>query len=313
MKKYNIYITVFALAFVLLSCNESEDLVTEGAIAGGKIDVSSVSNSYVVGNTGPYTMEFFINQNSSVQIESIDIYKSFTGTDLFKDSEDEDSVVAYASNEVKDRTITISNPGNHFITVDYMYDEMIADLEAKGAPLPTEDGGLRIGDKFSFRIEAHLSDGRTVQQSYSVAYTVSTRYAGNYKAIEAAYYRIGVLTYVTSDWPELTIESVDATTYKMLEYIGPFNGNEWYFQIIDGVISYPETTPAGAAQVLNDQPLITCESNPGDMTNVPCGGSSNFVVNDDVDGKDKLYMSVGYYTAGSGSREFYQVLEKIVN
>lgn len=47
------------------------------------------------------------------------------------------------------------------------------------------------------------------------------------------------------------------------------------------------------------------------MTHVNCG-NSNFVVRDNVDGKDKLYMSFGYYTTGSGPREFYQVMEKIV-
>jgi hypothetical protein len=47
------------------------------------------------------------------------------------------------------------------------------------------------------------------------------------------------------------------------------------------------------------------------MTNVNCG-NSNYVINNDVNGKDRLVMSIGYYTSGSGPREFYQVLEKIV-
>jgi hypothetical protein len=161
------------------------------------------------------------------------------------------------------------------------------------------------------------ADGTSVEASYKVAFTVSTRYAGKYATLDADYYRIGVLTYTEASgfYPdELIIESVDAITYKVLEYIGVFNGNEWYFQIEDGVISYPLEYPAGTTQLLNDQPLITCESNPADMVNIPCDpAETNIVINDDVEGKDQLIMSVGYYTGGSGPREFYQVLEKIVD
>ena len=49
------------------------------------------------------------------------------------------------------------------------------------------------------------------------------------------------------------------------------------------------------------------------MTNVPCGAETDHVANDDVEGKDILYMSYGYYTASGavGPREFYEVLRKI--
>jgi hypothetical protein len=49
------------------------------------------------------------------------------------------------------------------------------------------------------------------------------------------------------------------------------------------------------------------------MAPVYCG-TSNFVVRDDVEGKDRLVMSFGYYTGSGavGPRVFYQVLEKIV-
>jgi hypothetical protein len=98
----------------------------------------------------------------------------------------------------------------------------------------------------------------------------------------------------------------------VVEYIGPFDGNTWYFQVNDGVISYPLEW-AGAAQLLNGQPLITCQTNPNDLINVCGEPGANTVVNDDVEGKDQLIMALGYYTAGSGPRQFYQVLEKNVN
>jgi hypothetical protein len=316
-KIYKLLILTACASVITWSCNESEDLITANAVRGGLVETTSTSNSYVVGNSGPYEMEFFVNQDETTKIESIDIYKSFSGTDLFKDIDDKDSVVAYTSNEVLDRTLNVSENGNYYISTSYMFDELTANLTAKGAPLPTSDGDLRIGDKFLFRAEVNMADGRVIGQEYQISFGVSTRYAGKYKAVDAEYYRIGSFNAVAADWPaETVIESVDATTYKVVEYFGLFDGNEWYFQIIDGKISYPAETPDGVAQSGNGQPFITCESNPADMTNVPCGPETNIVINDDVKGKDRLVMTYGYYTASGdaneGSREFYQVLEKIV-
>ena len=41
-------------------------------------------------------------------------------------------------------------------------------------------------------------------------------------------------------------------------------------------------------------------------------GIQNKAVRDDVLGKDRLYMSYGYIAA-TGPREFYEVLEKVVD
>jgi hypothetical protein len=108
------------------------------------------------------------------------------------------------------------------------------------------------------------------------------------------------------------IESVDATTYRVVEYFGPFGGNEWYFEIdSNDNITYPDKTPSGDPQTGNGQPFITCATSSADLSNV-CGGSDKNKVIRSADGKDVLVMSFGYFTAGSGSREFYQKLEKII-
>jgi len=64
-----------------------------------------------------------------------------------------------------------------------------------------------------------------VEQAVKVKMTVATRFAGKYKPIAGEYYRIGVPTYALGDWPsEVTVESVDAITYKMTDF-EPFLGN----------------------------------------------------------------------------------------
>jgi hypothetical protein len=318
---------IFGYSFILMlglafACNDNEDLLTEGAKEGGLLEPASLSLNYVVGNpAGPYTLEFLVLHGTN-KTKEIRIYRSFVGTERYEEEVKEDSIVvrthALTSNEVLDRTLTVESEKNGFIDTDFSLTQLIAGLTVKNhegteMSLPTDDGLYQIGDRWSFRVECVLEDGSVVQQAFRVNASVSTRYAGKYKAIAAEYYRIHVPTYGTSAWPaETVIESVDATTYRVVEYLGAavFTGNEYYFQIIDGKITYPEKTPSGEAQTGNDQPFITCESNPADMNDVHCG-TSNVVINDDVNGKDRLIMSFGYYTPGSGPRTFYQVLEKI--
>jgi hypothetical protein len=193
----------------------------------------------------------------------------------------------------------------------------IGDLDGDISPLPSDDGLYQIGDKWVFRIETILDDDRVVEQSYNISIGVSTRYAGKYKAINAEYYRLGVLTYTTADWPaETIIESVDATTYKVIKYLGAFENTtsppEWFFTIVGDEITYPLTTPDGDAQTGNGQPFISCQTNPNDFAPLVCDDNTNIVINDDAGGKDRLVMTFGYYTSGSGPRVFHQVMEKIV-
>lgn len=312
---YRVIISILLMITSFACDTEPIDLVTENANEGGLIEVEGniQSGSYVVGNSGPYTIELFLNQKPGQEIVNIDLYKLFKGSKKVINEAGEEEFRSYSTNEVLDQTINVSTiTGNGYVNIDYTYADLIKSLNVEGENLPETDGLLNIGDEFIFRAVALMKDGREVEQNFTIKFTVSTRYAGSYRAINAEYYRVGVLTFTTADWPnEMVISSVDATTYKVNEYFGPFNGNEWYFQIIDGKILYPEKTPDGKSQTANGQPLITCNSNPSDMTNVPCGPETNLVINDDENGKDQLVMSFGYYTEGSGSREFYQVLEKI--
>ena len=71
-------------------------------------------------------------------------------------------------------------------------------------------------------------------------------------------------------------------------------------------------------QLAHGDPLFSgnralgCHTEPELFTNVPCDGS-NMLIPDDVNGKHRMILTYGYFTDGSGLREFYEVLEKIVN
>ena len=309
---------IFLLLFVITiaaSCDsrstlidDSEDALTGNENVGGLVTLNNSAIGYVVGNDATYTASGSVYQGK-VQTTSVDVYKTFTS-----------SATGQTSNKVLLTTIPISNTAvgsSVAFNFSFTYEDLIQGLTLGGSPLPTDDSELNIGDSWSLSYVATISTGDEHVNAPITKVSVGTRFAGLYRTLDAKYYRIHVLTGSTNDWPaETVIESVDATTYRVVEYFGLFSGNTWYFQIdSNDVIYYPDTTPDGAAQTGNGQPFITCQTNPADFAadGLPCGSLSNYVERDDVNGADKLYMTYGYFTAGSGPRTFYHVLEKIVD
>ncbi len=308
MKNIKYLTLILSVAFVLQSCNqdleENEAIFVESV--GGLLSINTTTIAYVVGNDATYTSSGSVYQGR-VTVPSIDVMVSFTS-----------SATGAVSNQALLTTLTPAQEQNKTAPFEFSfkYEDLIAGLTIDGVPLSTNDGDLNIGDSFRLTYLPSTSTGGTVQNSAFSNVSVGTRFAGTYIPLDGAYYRIGVFSGELADWPdEIVIESVDATTYRVVEYFGFFDGNEWFFQIDENdVITYPPETPAGDGQTGNGQPLITCQTNPGDMTNVPCDPSlTNYVQRDDITGADILYMTMGYFTGGSGSREFYQVLQKDVD
>lgn len=318
MKKIIYIFSLAILSLFLVQCDkEYDDLVTENAEVGGLINVNVTALNYVVGDGGTYAFELYLNQSPTVQIKKVNIYKSFFSVAIpWSDPDDSthveaDSIPAMWSNVVLEEAIDVTDDVSKWIYPTALdFAGLTANLQVDGAELPTSDSELKIGDYFNFVVEAELDNGNTVQQAYKVKMTVSTRFAGTYAFVEGVYYRLGVLSSSGDYWFDTyQIESIDAKTYRMIGMCA-WMDNELFFQIEeDGTITYPAEWN-GVAQLLNGEALITCMDNATDLTNVNCG-SSNYVIKDDDNGKDQLIMSFGYYTAGSGPREFYQVLKKL--
>jgi len=305
MKNVKIFLMlILTISFATSCIDDDNDELTGGAIEGGLLSLDNPSIGYVVGDGATYIATGSAYQGNT-QTVMVDVYKSFT-----------DSQTGSSTNEVLYDTLTITDTeigSNGTFSTSFTYEDLISDLLLDGSPLSPDDANLNIGDFWTLRYVSTLSTGNTVSNAASTKVSVGTRFAGSYNVLEGIYYRIGVLRDDVG-WPdEMEIQSVDANTYRVVEYFGAFNGNEYYFQIDENDnITYPDETPDGDAQTGNGQPMTTCAANPGDLTNVPCGSETNIVVRDDIDGKDQLIMTFGYYTDGSGPREFYQVLEKIV-
>ncbi len=343
--------TLVALSMIgFQSCDDNDTIVTSKE--GGLIEIKNPSINYVVGNPGPYTSSVRVYQGAvkTTKLEIYKTFNTivsdttkvdkqildtipylqvtpkkildtiYVNSDRFKIIIDTVVKVDSAflkpvkSNTVLFKTIDLAaaTDQNSIQSFNFTFDELKKDLKVEGKDLPVLDGDYRIGDNWELSYKSFVNDGRTVFQNTPTKVTVATRYAGKYRLVKGYYYRIGVLTDQGSYWPEFTlIESIDAKTYKM-NGLAAWPENKLFFQIDGaGKISYPATWD-GASQLLNSQPLITVETNPVDMKEVKDLPNVNMVIKDDVNGKDQLIMAFGYYTAGSGPRTFYQVMEKIV-
>jgi hypothetical protein len=323
MKKI-ISISLLSCIFIVLSCNESEESITNNAQIGGLLKPSSVSINYVVGNpSGPYTIEFLV-QQSKTKVSEVRLFKSFqkkakytaisNGEEVIKDT-------LFFSNEILQQTIPITKEDYHFISTSYDLTDLTEGLKVVSSvagtanDLTTDELTYSIGDKWVFRIESVLSDNRVVEQAYNIGVTVSTRYAGTYKVTDAARYNGNTQVVDVSGWANpIIIESIDAVTYRVTTFAYFEDEDQDLFFTVNPItleISYPENKPNGDAQNFRGLDFATCATDPSLFTAIDCS-KSNKAINDNVGGKDVLLMTFGYdlSPAAGDQRQFFQNLIK---
>lgn len=238
--------------------------------------------------------------NGTKAIDEIKVYSVFT-----------DAGSGMLSNETLLTTFTVDDPIISEVTDSLTYADLKAGLTVNGSPLPADEVDLKVGSGWKLRFEGVTKSGDIIPLAGSINIAVLSRFAGIYKVKNSAYYRIGELT---GDWNNETrfIGSVDETTFSYNDYWGyfPWTGNQFNFTIDfdDNSITVPITVDG----LFSGTRAINCKDDPGLFTNVPCDGS-NKLVPDDVNGIHKIYLTYGYFTDGSGAREFYEELEKVVN
>ena len=266
----------------------------------GLLDVKNTSLNYVVGNPGPYTANIRVYQGEA-KTTSIRIAKTFySGTKK--------------SNTISNfKTIAITDTNqNSAVSYSFTFTDMVAGLSVNGTPLSSSDTNYQIGDYWIFDYYVTNSNGE-VKNFASTKATVSTRYAGTYNVAESAYFRLGV---ASGSWTgnKVVIESIDANIYKH-NGLAFWDDNAFYFTVDNstGKITVMDKDPAGAAINLNSMPIMTCLVNQQFAVFNPCATEANKVTQNNVTGADVLQITVGYYTGGSGPREFTEKLVKVVN
>lgn len=251
----------------------------------------------------PGTPEYSIGFNVINGVKAINKVNVYT---TFKDAGS-----GLSSNEHLIGTYNVTDPYRTIITDKLTYAELKDGLTVNGQPLPASDEDVVPGSGWTYRFEGVNQSGEPVSLLGAIN-MVFSKYAGLYKVIESKYYRIGVLT---AEWTgqERFIGHVDDVTLSYNDYWGSFAwaGASFNFSIdpTTKAITVPILTSSG---LFGGNRAINCKTDKGLFKNVPCDGSS-ILVEDEVTGKHKIYLTYGYFTDGSGPREFYEVLEKIVN
>ena len=291
----------FALLFVTVSCNDDEFVQygdeTFKTIVDPYLQILTPVISFQAG-TPSYNMKVnVINGNEAKRLSSVDVYKVFT-----------DITTGNSSNEALLGTYPVGAGTSSLIDVQLTYAQLKEGLTVNGGPLPDDETELSLGSGWVLRFEGQQATGK-IPLSGNIQISVLSRFAGLYKVIESTYWRIGV---VTATWTgeNRFIGSVNETTFSHPDYWGNFGwaGKEFWFVVdeSDNSISVPIDSGDGR---FGGTRAINCTDDFAIFTNAPCTGS-NVLIPDEVNGKHIIKLTYGYFTDGSGPREFYEVLEK---
>lgn len=301
--KLNKLLLLFFIA-ILFGCNKNDNPLSENAKEGGLIEVQTGTVVYFLNtmeDNYPIDLKYF--QGVGTNIASIDVYKQFYTVD--------DTGAVVSSEKTLYKTLDLSSftePG--FISYNATFKSLAEGTTINGQLIPQDDTLLTAGFYWELTYDIILEDGRHVQVNANTVF-INSRYAGKYRVLDALYYRIGVLTYGIDEWPtEVTVTALNATTFKMEAPCEPFASNSVYFTIDEasGAITVLKSY-GGSTLYINSQAMQNCASDPGTFNNVPCDNSNILIKVPST--KDTLRISYGYFTAGSGPREFYQEMVKI--
>lgn len=170
IKKTNI--VVAGLAVLLIhACVEPTDLVTANAKTGGLVNVLTSNVPYKLGATPSVEVDMLIPQGP--EITAIEVYNSFVTVD------------GKASNSLLMTTIDLAGANaNDDVeeTFNVTYADLIEGLTVDGAPLPTDEQELAIGDTWTLNyVSVMADDSREVFNNASTSIGVANQFAGTYQ------------------------------------------------------------------------------------------------------------------------------------
>ncbi len=298
----NKYILFFIAIFMIGSCGD-DDFVENSTggiqkIADPFLQILTPVVSFQAG-TPNYPIAFNV-VNGERAVTKINVFSTYT---------DANSGMSTERILFKSYTVGADNLLEVRDTIDY--NQLREGITIDGAGLPDDQVLLPVGSGWVLSFEGETAQGDlTLGGKMNVA--VLSRFAGLYRVIESDYYRINVQSGI-ADWrgQERFIGSVDATTFSYNDFWGPFgwSGSSFNFILDESDNSIMAPVIAGSG-LFSGNRALDCNTEPGLFVDVPCDGS-NMLIPDEVDGKHVIRLTYGYFSDGSGSRQFYEVLEKI--
>ena len=171
--KIILFLLVFtSLGFLFTACNKSEDIVTDNAKTGGLV-VPTSSVPYKLGATPQVNIAVTVPMGPG--ITTIEVFNKYYS--LATGSE---------SNEVLMKSIDVASANAaEEILKEYSvtYADLINGLLLDGAPLPSDETLLPIGDYWELSYTSVMADGRRVLNNATTTIAVANIYAGFYQCV----------------------------------------------------------------------------------------------------------------------------------
>jgi len=302
--KYKIHILFVLLigSMVFTACSNDDDEQLNYATGNlERLDpvvlVRTPFTAFIAGDPA-YTIGYQAFVPADNPTTKVNVYSSFT----FAGSDE-------PSEEVLLFEHTLSK-GENEISELVDYEKLKAGIIANGAALPADPVEIPVGSQWDIRLEPVDASGTETFGADGMIIGVASPFAGIYTVIESSYTRIGV---PSGDWngTEQFIGSVDATTFSHNDFFGAFAnqgtpGRSFTFTLNADNTIFIEDTETNLIAFGNT--MLTCEEDPNDLSNANCDTSNVLIPS--ADGKHIIKLTYGYFTTGSGAREFYEVLEK---
>jgi hypothetical protein len=302
--KIKYFLSLVALVFLFASCEEEFTAPTYSSSGAVKIaDPYLQINSPVIAfqaGTKDYTIDFNA-INGLNAMSKVNVYKVFKDAKSGKSS----APALLGSYDIP--------AGNKTAVVKKItYADLKNGLSVGGAGLPDEKD-LAVGSSWKLTFEGETTAGK-IPLDGSMTVGVLSRFAGIYKIVDFKYFRIGVATALAeyAVGKERFIGSVDENTFSYNDYWGGFawGGKSFNFDI-DFATNKVKVPILVNGDLFSGNRALDCDKDGGDMKNVPCA-TANVFTPVDATGKHRIKLAYGYFTDGSGPREFYEELEKVV-
>jgi hypothetical protein len=267
------YILLFALITVAFSaCVEPIDLVTQNAQTGGLVDPQVSNFPYKLGATTSFDVGVEVPIGPAIQsVEVSNVFVSKAGDE---------------SNEVVMSIVDIAgaNTSNVVATsFTLTYADLKSGIMVNGNPLPDNDVDLTIGDSWTLKYTAIMSDdSRKVINNATTNIGVANQYAGNYQVT-------GVFDHPTAGPRAINREKflnpIDA--YTCMTYVGDLSGYEPDYNIL--IIVNPDNS-------------VTVKADEGATEVIMTAGEPN-----EYDPATGIFTLNYYYVGGTGNRVISEV------
>lgn len=308
MNNFNIYALLLSVIVLGVSCSEKE--FVEYPFAGDDLSIVDpyvqLVTAVVPFQAGVESYDVAFNLvNGTKKLSKIDVYKQFTADAITMESSDK---VLFRSYDVGDLKTEIAD------VIDY--NQLKQDLSVGGSPLPDDETQLAIGAGWVLSFVGTLVDGGTIDLAGAINVGVLSPYAGLYEVVESDYYRINVQSGI-ADWTgqDRFIGSVDESTFSYNDWWGPFSWTGFSFNFKVDLETNEITAPLVVNSTLfSGNRELRCDTEPELFVDVPCEGSNMLIKDPEnpngANGKHEIIITYGYFTDGSGSRQFYEKLRK---